>query len=526
MQPPKLLMRARRAARSALPRVIVFLGWSWNLLLALLLAVPVWRFMSRLPQRLSYPFELEWMEGGIVSHIRVVLAGQPLYRAPSLQFTPFIYPPFYYYACAAVAKLVGLGYFAPRLVSALAIVGCFGLLFYWVWRETRDYLASGAAVSLFAATYDLSGRWFDISRADSLLLFFLLLGGVCARFAVRRRTFAVAGVALALAFFTKQNALSIAGPVLLAALLRAPRRGLIASAVFVGVVGLGAVALNIRSHGWFWFYVFDLPAQHDVEWRAWRQLVFDPAWPALAPMILAGLAVACGFPALSGGLRAWPAAGLLVLCAAAASTAARLHTGGYLNVMMPAHLALAFASALAIAQLRVSLRQSGLRQRLLVSALLTLQLALLSFGESAALPSADDRRVNSAILQSLAKVPGPIWCTASSYYPVLAGHPELMTHSMGLVDVFKSKDEQLKARLISDLERELSSGRIRSIVLDRVGGFLPNDVIRLIHANYHLTGHLVPGLRQDSNWPNTGAAVRPDEIWSWKENRHESARGR
>ena len=33
---------------------------------------------------LSYPFELEWMEGGMVDHVRRVLAGQKLYVKPTI----------------------------------------------------------------------------------------------------------------------------------------------------------------------------------------------------------------------------------------------------------------------------------------------------------------------------------------------------------------------------------------------------------------------------------------------------------
>ena len=43
--------------------------------------------------RLPHLFEIEWMEGSMVDHVRRVIDGQPLYVAPSLDFVPFIYPP-------------------------------------------------------------------------------------------------------------------------------------------------------------------------------------------------------------------------------------------------------------------------------------------------------------------------------------------------------------------------------------------------------------------------------------------------
>ena len=36
--------------------------------------------------RVRYPFELEWLEGTSIDHVRTILAGKPLYARPSLDF--------------------------------------------------------------------------------------------------------------------------------------------------------------------------------------------------------------------------------------------------------------------------------------------------------------------------------------------------------------------------------------------------------------------------------------------------------
>src|SRR5262245_23645131 len=112
---------------------------------------PLSRFVRLSLARVRYPYELEWMEGGIVPPIQVVRAGGPLYREPSLDFTPFIYAPAYYYVCALTSLVTGVGYFAPRLVSLLSILGCFALIGYWVRRETGSFVAGVAAAGLFSA---------------------------------------------------------------------------------------------------------------------------------------------------------------------------------------------------------------------------------------------------------------------------------------------------------------------------------------------------------------------------------------
>src|SRR5438132_2218404 len=87
-------------------------------------------------KRLSYPFDLEWMEGGGVAHVQRVLDGRGLYPRPSLDFVPFIYTPLYWYVSAAAAWVLGTGYAPLRLVSLASSLGCFALVFTLVRRET------------------------------------------------------------------------------------------------------------------------------------------------------------------------------------------------------------------------------------------------------------------------------------------------------------------------------------------------------------------------------------------------------
>ena len=45
--------------------------------------------------RVTAPFELEWMEGGMVAHALRLREGLPIYAEPSLDFVPFFYTPGY-----------------------------------------------------------------------------------------------------------------------------------------------------------------------------------------------------------------------------------------------------------------------------------------------------------------------------------------------------------------------------------------------------------------------------------------------
>ena len=67
--------------------------------------------------RIWHPYELMWMEGEVLEHVRRVAAGEPLYVAPTFEFTPLIYTPLFYYTSALVSMIVGEGFTAMRGVS-------------------------------------------------------------------------------------------------------------------------------------------------------------------------------------------------------------------------------------------------------------------------------------------------------------------------------------------------------------------------------------------------------------------------
>ena len=79
-------------------------------------------YLSVSVQRIVYPFELEWMEGGSLEHLMRVLSGEPLYVTASIDFVPFPYPPFYYYLAALLAAFTGANFLTLRLISLVASI--------------------------------------------------------------------------------------------------------------------------------------------------------------------------------------------------------------------------------------------------------------------------------------------------------------------------------------------------------------------------------------------------------------------
>ena len=99
-----------------------------------------------------------------------ILAGQQLYPAPSVGYVPDGYPPLYFAVSAAAPGVLGPSYLPLRLVSLVSSLACFALLGRLVQRETGSTTAGIAAAGMLAATYFVTGTWFDVGRVDSLFL--------------------------------------------------------------------------------------------------------------------------------------------------------------------------------------------------------------------------------------------------------------------------------------------------------------------------------------------------------------------
>jgi Dolichyl-phosphate-mannose-protein mannosyltransferase len=305
--------------------------------LAGLVAIGAYLFVAL--RRLDYPFALEQLEGNSLVEVHRILAGQALYPAPSVGYVPDGYPPLYFYASAAVAHVLGASYLTLRLVSLVSSLACFALLARLVQRETGSIAAGTGAAGVFAATYFAGGQWLDVGRVDSLFLALSIGALYAVRWMRGPRGAIVAGVLLAAAALTKQTALAEL-VVVPGVLLFGPRRGLarIAALTAVAVVGLSTLMLRLTGGGWYTYYVFK-----QMSGQSLTGSNFGWFWTALA--------TATGLAACSAliGTRRVPRE-LLAGCAALAveGYATLVHSGGAINDMLPAYLAVALLAGLAL----------------------------------------------------------------------------------------------------------------------------------------------------------------------------------
>jgi len=185
-------------------------------------------------------------------------------RQADLDFVPYLYTPLYPALLALLSLVFPLGYLLGRVVSLLALFAALVLLGALVVREARGLarvrrllaaLIAVAGAAAFVAAFDLTGGFYDLVRADSLVL---ALEALTLWLMVRGSTWksaAVAGLAIAAAFFTKQTA-SIMGVGLGIGLLIVNwRRGLVYGAVAAAALAAGVGLLVKTSDGWFWTYI-------------------------------------------------------------------------------------------------------------------------------------------------------------------------------------------------------------------------------------------------------------------------------
>ncbi|MGO9954407.1 MAG: ArnT family glycosyltransferase [Solirubrobacteraceae bacterium] len=430
-------------------------------------AVPIGAYLWVALHRVDYPFELDWMEGGSVELAARALAGHSLYAAPSLRFVGWTYPPLYYWLAAAVAQLTGIGFLPLRLVSLTASLVSMATLGWIVSRETGDRIAGLVAAGLFAATYRISGAWFDTGRVDSLFLALTLIALAYGRSARGVRGGIALGTLGFLVFFTKQTALLALLPALAYLAVTRHRVGIPALLTLLALLSASTAILDASSDGWYRYYVFSELAQQPWAQRVWtgfwRDDILHRQWPLVILLVAGGMTLArrAGARAALRPSTIYYAIGAAGLISSA--WVSRLHTGGYANVLMPAYAAIALLAGLTSARL-LARGPGRLMQPLLLAGLL-LQLALLAYPLGAQIPTAADRAAGTQLLARLRALRGPVIVLRHPWYATVAGKGTF-AQSEAIGDVLRSGAIRGARAMRASLRCDLNADNVQAVVLD------------------------------------------------------------
>ena len=450
-------------------------------------------FLYTVGMRFFYPYDLEWMEGGGLLHGYRVLHGQSLYPYPSEEFIPFIYPPLYYWALAAVAWCTELNYPAGRIISIIGALLTTGALIRALRVEQTSWAIACCGAALFLSSYEDTGAFLDIVRADGMLLALMTWSMVW----VREGRIRLGALCLAMAFAAKHNAAIMGFPLALwlwrykgwQVGLKFGLWSALPALLFVGV-------MQWSSQGLFLTYLLEVPAHHPfVLWRltwlanyeiASALLIFSMLGLLLFGMKIyqtnsslervlgwLGLIMVAGLllfsESLKGPLHMIPIEGVkpsmvaknalgfilisLVLflfgigrrirlsenqmfwfvCGVTAwvfSGIMRAHHGGFSNVLLPGMWSHALFCGL-IAHVFWQKKGYG---KTIVLCCLAGQLYLGSWTPSTLIPSQKDTAAGDRLIARLKKIDRPVFSPHSPWYPVMAGHPP-SAHLIAIWDI-------------------------------------------------------------------------------------------
>ncbi|MFV8752122.1 hypothetical protein ACNOYE_16365 [Nannocystaceae bacterium ST9] len=275
------------------PRLVRWLPWLrrsaellalvWVLVIAIVFAL-----------RFTFPLELEWMEGGSLQQALRMQRGQPVYGPPSPDFVPFLYTPLYPALLALLGTIVPLGYGLARAVSIVSVIAIALALWRLCAIEDKPRAHRLLAIGLFLSGYVFGFRWLDVGRGDSLFLALLIWGLVVLRESEGSvRKAALAGLLIALAFWTKQTTAVFVLVSGVAGLLIAPRQLWVYVATIALVAGGGVLLGQWLTEGWLWTWIYETHQTHEFNDERFRKKtwgMFVHATPALAllTLILAG----------------------------------------------------------------------------------------------------------------------------------------------------------------------------------------------------------------------------------------------
>ena len=460
--------------------------------------------------RLRYPYELEWIEGGLVDQVGRIVAGRTVYGPPDISFTPFFYTPLYFYLAALPAKIFGIGFFPLRLVSFLASLAAVGGIFWIVYREGKNLLASALAAGVFIASYRITGAFLDLARVDSLSIVFLVFFCVSISKTPNWGRWFLTGILAGLMYLTKQTLLLVLAPFFLIHFIQYRRRAVWMAAGFLIPVAAVTVLFNLASNGWYSFYTFDLI---QTEWLS-RDVIIgfwtNDLFRHYAVVIFFSLV---GLFLLYRQNRAdfWKWSSLLIgalLC----SFIARSRLGGYDNVLLPAVVLLSVLLGIGWSRVRFSLERFSLPVRSVVSVVLMVaagyQLYHLRYNPSDQIPTPENYRAGEQFVQYISQIPGEVYVLYHPYYAVIAGK-QSFAHESAMSDILHGETPNRgKAILIQSITNAVRNRQFTAIILD---GIDPGDFPFRLKEYYSPQPELIPP--QSAPMPLTGWQISPQTVY-------------
>ncbi|MBI4838462.1 MAG: glycosyltransferase family 39 protein [Nitrospirae bacterium] len=450
----------------------------------------------------------------MVDHVKRVISGQKLYISPSLEFIP-VYTPFYFYLSAAISSVVGIGFTPLRVISFIASLGCFFVIFLIVKRETGNKLSGLISVGLFAATFPLSGGTFDMIRPDALFLLFTLTALYLIRFETSLRASILSGIIFSLSFLTKQTALIIILPTILYCILSNRKYTIFFISSIVAVMGLSTLAMNYIYDGWYTYYVFNLPSQHPI-----RMEMFIDFW---TKDLILPLFIACIMSAFYLSIQLFDSNkknilfySLISIGLIGSSLLLRLHAGGAENVLFPAYAGVSLLFGLShyrfieLPQILSAVRQKSWEAFFYIICIL--QFTALIYNPFHHIPKQKDLDAGKKLVNIIGQIKGEIYLPAWGYLSALAGK-KTYAHKSAINAILLGENGEVKKKFLDEVNQALREKKFSAIILDSEPWF--PEIMEIIERYYVRQELFFDG--NTAYWTFNGKASMPGFLYVPKE---------
>lgn len=422
--------------------------------------------------RINYPYELEWIEEGILAHVMRVIQGQPIYVHPTLEYVPFIYPPLFYYLSAFLANIIGAGYAPLRIISFLSSLGIAAIVFLFVKRETKDLLSSFIASSFFISCYSAVLFWYDIGRVDVLTLFLFFSFLYLIRFYSSYIIYMVAGILITLSFLSKQEGLPLSIPIIIYLYFIDWRKAIVLTVSLILSLMFAVILLDYINNSIFSYYTISLPLKilkNSIQptrlISIWTKDLIKPI-PILISLYIYFLLFAKKY--LTD--KRYTFYIVISICIILGCLPYRTIRYGNSNALMPAFIILAIVSGIAFFLIKTQLETSSLdiknKLKIMFYFVVIIHFILLIYTPVEVLPTETQRANEEKLIAEISKIKGEVFIPSHSYLATFAGKRE-SAHISGLDDLLSSDDSMYRNYLFNDLMNALKEQRYGAIVTDQ-----------------------------------------------------------
>ena len=421
-------------------------GWGLLALLGIMLLPRILTFFALGIERVAWPWQFDYDEGINLNAVVQLATGRNNYHHNGPEgFLSAPYPPLFYILNVPINWIAGPSFGYGRALSLISTLVIAVLLTYVCWKITRLW-AAGIVSGLLWLTLSPVIVWSTLYKQDMPALA-LGLGGLAwaLTYSQGRRVY-VAAILFALAFYTKQSALSAAAATTLWLLARDRNVGLRFAAVLVALVPVPFLAANFLLKGGLFEHTV---GNHVLPWSGGRlrqavRRLSGEYWPLLLWGIAAWVGILwrlrsrlrrAGEPAIGNG---WGLAALYALVGGLATLVQAGYEGANYNHLLDGLMPLCLLAGLSVGRLwkqiepvageRSSLRSKAAGGVALLGVLMLVQFFLYSDPTSwyrgGTWPSTEREGEMNAISNLVARTPGDAY--SEDAYLLLRNHKEVI----------------------------------------------------------------------------------------------------